>query len=174
MTRPPPISRATPTTIAVLRGLLHELANIATALDGTVSAVRTALGPAADRGIADLASVTDRVFELHARMRSLLPEAGRDEALDPRTIAAEVAALLQWHADHPCRVTFDASDVAPVRGELYELRVQLLAACDQAAAGAGELHVRLRVANGKVEAVIDDASGPIWSAPLLSPGQPAA
>lgn len=151
----------------VMRGMLHELANLATALDGVSNALRFDGAEAGERAQQDLARTTDRVFALHAHLRSLLPDHARAEPTDPRQIAAEVASLLAWHVERPCTITLEDSTVEPILAEPWKVRRQLLAACDAAVDRDGALRFSLRVRDGSVEAV--SMMGTVfWSTPTLS------
>lgn len=163
------------TATCVMRGLLHELANIATVLDGVRAALEPEGGAPSLRPREDLDRATERLFELHAQLRSLLPDREGESALDPRAIASDVARLLAWHADRPCEVAVEEASVAPVLGVAWRLRRQLLAACDSASGGAAALRLTLRVVGDAL--VAEDASGrAIWSAPTLAAarGRPRA
>lgn len=151
----------------VMRGMLHELANLATALDGVGNALRYDGASAIERAQLDLARTTDRVFGLHGHMRALLPDQTRAEPLDPRQIADEVRTLLTWHVERPCRITVDDAVVEPILGEAWRVRRQLLAACDAAVDTEGVLRFSFRVRDGMVEAV-DAAGRAFWSAPTLA------
>lgn len=140
----------------VMRGLLHDLANLATALDGVTSALRYDGASALARVQEDVHRATDRLFALHAQLRSLLPDHGTSEAIDPRMIATEVSALLSWHGLRSCAVTIEEGAAAPILGEPWRVRRQLLAACDSAAGDSGDLHFSFRVAGDTVSAVRDD------------------
>ena len=140
----------------VMRGLLHDLANLATALDGVTSALRHDGAPALARAQEDLHRATDRMFALHAQLRSLLPDHAKPEAIDPRAIATEVSALLSWHGLRSCAVTLEEGAVAPILGEPWQVRRQFLGACDSAAGDSGDLHFSFRVVGDTVSAVRDD------------------
>jgi hypothetical protein len=151
----------------VMRGMLHELANLATALDGVGNALKFDGADAVDRAQQDLTRTTDRVFALHGHLRSLLPDHTRAEPLDPRQIAAEVAALLAWHVERPCTITLEESTVEPILAEPWKVRRQLLTACDAAVDADGVLRFSLRVRDGSVEAV-STMGDVFWSAPTLA------
>lgn len=151
----------------VMRGMLHELANLATALDGVGNALRFDGADAVERAQQDLSRTTDRVFALHTHLRSLLPDHTRAEPIDPRQIAAEVATLLSWHVERPCMITLEDSAVEPILGEPWKVRRQLLAACDAAVDREGVLRFSLRVRDGSVEAV-STIGAVFWSAPTLA------
>jgi hypothetical protein len=156
----------------VVRGLLHDLANVATALDGVLQLLAThAAADRADgaadvvpRARADLSRVTDRLFTLHAHLRSLTEDPGAAQALDPRVIAAEVAALLAWHIARPCTVEVAPGDAAPILGESWRVRRALLEACDAEAGPSGALRFAFQVEGDEVRAVREDGR-PFWSAP---------
>lgn len=159
-------SQADRTTALVMRGLLHDLANSATAADGIANLLRFDGAPAVERAQVELAATTDRLFALHATMRSLIPDLGPEEALDPRELGAEVARLLAWQVEHPCTVTFVSGPTAPILGEAWRVRRQLLGACDAAAAGASTFRFSFRTEGDVVSAVAADGTV-FWSAPTL-------
>ncbi len=154
------------TTALVMRGLLHDLANLVTAVDGISHLLRCDGAAAVERAQAELSVTTDGLFALHATIRSLVPDVGPDEALDPREIGAEVAHLLAWHVEQPRTVTFERGPTAPILGEAWRVRRQLLGACDAAAAGASTFRFSFRTEGGVVSAVTGDGRV-FWSAPTL-------
>lgn len=166
---PPPAGPDEDATLShVMRGLLHDLANLATALDGASAALEHDGPKAVPRVADDLRRTTDRLFALHAQLRSLLPDRGGPEAIDPRAIAEEVAALLAWHTTRSCAVLIAPGPAAPILGEPWRVRRQLLAACDFAAGASGDLAFSFRVDGDTVSAVRDEDGVVLWSAPTLS------
>lgn len=163
-----PEAQAELTTLShVVRGLLHDLANLVTALEGATTALEHEGAVAVPRAKQDLRLTTDRLFALHTQCRSLLPDRGGAEALDPRAIAAEVAALLALHAVRPCAVHVGSGNAAPILGEPALVRRQLLAACDLAAGKTGDLAFSFRVDGDTVSAVRDDGVV-FWTWPTLA------
>ena len=153
--------------VMVMRGLLHELANVATVLDGVRSTLDSDEAAPTLRPKEDLAAATERIFRLHGELRSLLPDHEGPTALDPRAIAGDVARLMAWHVERPCLVAIEEGPVVPILGEAWRLRRQLLAACDSAAAGAAAFRLTLRVAGE--EMVVAGADGTVlWAAPTLA------
>lgn len=151
----------------VMRGLLHDLANLATALDGVSNALKYEGAAAVGRAQVDLEKSTERMFALHAQLRSLLPDHGRPEAIDPREIAREVAVLLARHTARSCAVRVEEGPSAPILGEAWRVRRQLLAACDAAAGDSGDLAFSFRMVGDTVSAARSDGVV-FWSAPTLS------
>jgi len=151
----------------VMRGLLHELANVATVVDGIRGALEHDGASATGRAREDLTLLTDRIFQLHGDLRALLPDREGRVALDPRAIAAEVIRLLAWHGERPCSITLDDGTVAPILGEAWQVRRQLLEACDAAAGAAATFRFSFRVVDERIEAV-DAAGTAFWSAPTLA------
>lgn len=151
----------------VMRGLLHDFANLTTSLDGLSSMLRHDGASAIARAQEDLQRTTDRMFALHAQLRSLMPEHGKAEAIDPRAIAAEVSALLSWHGGRSCALTLEEGAVVPILGEPWRVRRQFLAACDSAAGDSGDLHFSFLVTDAIVSAVRDDGVV-FWTASTLS------
>ena len=154
------------TLSSVTRGLLHDLANLATALDGITAALKHDGAKAIGRAEEDLRRTTDRVFALHAQLRSLMPDHGGAEAIDPRVIATEVAALLCWHTTRSCALLFAPGPTTPILGEPWRVRRHFLAACDSAAGASGDLTFAFRVEGTTVSAVRDDGFV-FWSSPTL-------
>ncbi len=166
---PPPRGPDEEATLShVMRGLLHDLANLATALDGASAALEHDGAKAVPRVADDLRRTTDRMFALHAQLRSLLPDRGGAEAIDPRAIADEVAALLAWHTTRSCAVLVAPGNAAPILGEPWRVRRQLLGACDFAAGESGDLAFSFRVDGDVVSAVRDGDGVVFWSSPTLS------
>lgn len=153
--------------LLVMRGLLHELANIATATDGVQSSLRHDGTSALPRAQQDLSAATDRLFAMHADLRSLLPDREGPTPLDPRAIGAEVARLLSWHNERPLTVTVDADAVPPILDEAWRARRQLLEACDSAAGSATAFRFRFRADGDSVIAESSDGVA-FWSAPTLA------
>ena len=151
----------------VIRGLLHELANLATAADGVQSALRHEGANALPRAQEDLAAAADRLFALHADLRSLLPDREGPTALDPRAIAAEVVRLLAWHVERPLEITLDDAVVPPILHTGWIARRQLLEGCDGAAGPATSFRFGFRVDGDDVVAVGADGSV-FWTAPTLA------
>ncbi len=158
---------STDTVTRVMRGLLHELANVATVVDGARGSLEHDGAGALDRAREELAEASDRIFALHADLRSLLPDREGRTPLDPRALAADVVRLLAWHVERPLKVTVDEGPVAPVLGEAWALRRQLLSACDSAAGAAAAFRFGLRTA-GDVVVAVDAAGAVFWSAPTLA------
>ncbi len=158
---------AADTLTLVMRGLLHELANIATAADGVQSALRHDGAAALPRAQQELASATDRLFAMHADLRSLLPDREGASPLDPRAVGAEVARLLAWHNERPLTVTVDADAVPPILDEAWRARRQLLEAVDSAAGAATTFRFRFRAEGDSVIAESSEGA-PFWSAPTLA------
>lgn len=155
------------TLSSVTRGLLHDLANLATALDGITAALKHDGPQAIARAEEDLRRTTVRVFALHAQLRSLMSDHGGAEAIDPRAVASEVAALLRWHATRSCALLLDPGPAAPILGESWRVRRQFLAACDSAAGESGDLRFGFRVEGTTVSSVRDDGFV-FWSSPTLT------
>jgi hypothetical protein len=151
----------------VMRGLLHELANVATAADGVQSALRHEGAHALPRAQEDLAAAADRLFALHADLRSLLPDREGDTALDPRAIAADVVRLLAVHVERPLVVTLEDGVVPPILHTAWLARRQLLEGCDGAAGPATSFRFGFRVDGDDVVAVAEDGAV-FWSAPTLT------
>ena len=118
------------TVTLVLRGLLHELANLATAADGVQSSLKHDGAASLPRAQKDLAATADRLFALHADFRSLLPDREGPSALDPRALGADVARLLSWQVERSATVTIADDVVPPIFAEAWLARRQLLEACD--------------------------------------------
>ena len=155
------------TVTLVMRGLLHELANVATALDGVQSALRFDGAPAVERAAVELGQATDRVFALHTSMRSLLPDREGASALDPRALAAEAGALLAWHVERPATISLDEGPAAPILGEAWRVRRQLLEALDAALGEGTALRFSFRVDGETISAVTADGRA-LWSSPTLA------
>lgn len=155
------------TVTCVMRGLLHELANVATAFDGVTASLRFDGPSAMDRSTAELGLATDRLFTVHAELRSLMPDREGETPLDPRALAADVARLLTWHVDRPATVSLDEGPVAPVLGEPWLLRRQLLEAVDYAMGEATAFRFSFRSGDEAVEAVSSEGAV-FWSAPTLA------
>jgi hypothetical protein len=150
----------------VMRGLLHELANIATAADGVQSSLRHAGAAALPRAGEELAATVDRLFALHAELRSLLPDREGEMALDPRATGAEVARLLAWHNERRLAVTVGADPVPPILDAPWRARRQLLAAVDAAAGPAEAFRFGFR-SEGDAVVAVSAAGRAFWSAPSL-------
>ena len=155
------------TVTLIIRGLLHELANLATAADGVQTTLRHDGAAALPRALEDLAAAADRLFALHADLRSLLPDREGLTPLDPRAIAADVARLLAWHVDRPATVTFAEGSVPPIIAEAWLARRQLLEACDSLLGSATTFRFAFRADDEVVSAVSDDGTV-FWSAPTLA------
>lgn len=155
------------TVTLVMRGLLHELANVATAMDGVQASLRHDGPGAVERCTGELAIGTDRLFTVHAELRALLPDHGGATALDPREIAADVIRLLSWHVERPATVVLDEGPVVPIHGEPWVLRAQLLEAADVAMGDASSFRFSFRVEEETVTAVSADGKA-FWSAPTLT------
>lgn len=151
----------------VMRGLLHELANIATAADGVSTALRHDGSAALPRAGEELAATTDRLFALHADFRSLLPDREGETPLDARAIGGDVARLLAWHNERPLTVTVEGDAVPPILAEAWRARRQLLEAVDSAAGAAGAFRFRFRADGDSVIAASSDGVE-FWSAPTLA------
>lgn len=155
------------TVTLVMRGLLHELANLATAADGVQSALRHDGPTALPRAQEDLVSAVDRLFALHADLRSLLPDREGPAPLDPRALGADVARLLAWHVERPATVTIAEGSVPPILAEAWLARRQLLEAVDSALGPATTFRFAFRVDGDLVVAVSDDGTA-FWSATSLA------
>jgi hypothetical protein len=151
----------------VMRGLLHELANITTAADGVTSSLRHDGAAALPRAPEDLSAVVDRLFAMHADLRSLLPDREGEMALDPRAVAAEVARLLAWHNERKLAVTVDEDPVPPILDVPWKARRQLLAAVDAAAGDASAFRFSFRAEGDSMIAASSDGVT-FWSAPTLA------
>ncbi len=154
------------TVTLVMRGLLHELANLATATDGIQSTLKHDGAASLPRAQEDLAATTDRLFALHADFRSLLPDHGGPTALDARVLGADVARLLSWHVERPATLTIADDVVPPICAESWLARSQLLEACDAALGSATVFRFAFRTDGETVSAVSDDGVV-FWSAPTL-------
>ena len=155
------------TVTLVMRGLFHELANVATAADGVQTALRHEGGAALERSAAELSTITDRLFALHADLRSLLPDHEGPAPLDARAIGADVARLLSWHVERPLTVTIDDGSVPPILVEPWRARRQLLEACDSAAGEATAFRFGFFADGDSITAISSDGRR-FWSAPTLA------
>lgn len=155
------------TVTLVMRGLLHELANVATAADGVQSALRHEGAAALERSARELAATTDRLFALHADLRALLPDREGPTPLDARAIGADVARLLAWHVERPLAVTIDDGGVPPILAEPWLARRQLLEAVDSAAGEAEAFRFGFFADGDSITAVSSDGAV-FWSAPTLA------
>lgn len=155
------------TVTLVMRGLLHELANLATAADGVQSTLKYDGADSVPRAQEDLAATADRLFALHADFRSLLPDHEGPAALDPRALGAEVARLLAWHVERPATLMIADDVVPPILVEAWIARRQLLEACDTALGSATTFRFAFRTDGETVSAVSDDGTA-FWSAPSLA------
>lgn len=155
------------TVTLVIRGLLHELANLATAAAGIQASLKHDGAGALPRAQEELAATADRLFALHADLRSLLPDHEGPTPLDPRAIGADVARLLSWHAERPATVTIADGRVPPILAEAWLARRQLLEACDAAVGSATVFRVTFRTDGETVTALSDDGIA-FWSAPSLA------
>ncbi len=155
------------TVTCVMRGLLHELANVATAFDGVTASLRYDGPSAIDRSTAELGLATDRLFTVHAELRSLMPDREGETALDPRALASDVARLLSWHVERPATVSLDEGPVAPILGEAWVLRRELLEAVDYAMGEGTALRFAFRAEGDTIAAVSSDGAT-FWSAPTLA------
>lgn len=158
------------TVTLVMRGLLHELANLATATDGVQSTLKHDGAAALPRAQEDLAATADRLFTLHADFRSLLPDHEGSTALDPRALGADVARLLAWHMERPATVTISDDPVPPILAEAWRARRQLLESCDAALGSATVFRFAFRSDGEMVTAVSDDGTT-FWSALSLAAGR---
>ena len=155
------------TVSLVMRGLLHELANLATATGGVQSTLKHDGAASLPRAQEDLAATADRLFALHADFRSLLPDHEGLAALDPRALGADVARLLAWHVDRPATLTVADDAVPPILAEAWVARRQLLEACDTALGSATAFRIAFRSDGETVTAVSDDGTA-FWSVPSLA------